>query len=57
MHPFRFFVDSSSWHVMQYKVFPTNHVWSLFLQLKYGKLIQMGHQSCLLPSPIRYCLI
>jgi len=26
MHPFKFFVDSSGWHVMQYKVFPTNHV-------------------------------
>jgi hypothetical protein len=29
MHLFRFFVDSLGWLVMQYKVSPTNLVWSL----------------------------
>jgi hypothetical protein len=28
MHIFRFFVDSSCWLVIQYKVSPTNPVWS-----------------------------
>jgi hypothetical protein len=28
MHQFRFFVDSSSWPVMQYKVSPTDPMWS-----------------------------
>jgi hypothetical protein len=51
MHLFGFFVESSGWHVMEYKVSLTNHVWSLFLQLDYGKLIQMGNQSCLLEYP------
>jgi hypothetical protein len=28
MHMFKFFVDSLSWLVMQYKVSPTNLIWS-----------------------------
>jgi len=29
MHMFRFFVDLSSWAVMQYKVSPIDLIWSL----------------------------
>ncbi len=28
VHPFRFFVDSSSWPMMQYKVSPIDNIWS-----------------------------
>ncbi len=41
MHLFQFFVDSSRWLVMQYKVSPTNSIWSPKdgLQFDYGSLM------------------
>jgi len=40
MHLFRFFVDSSGWLMMQYKVSPTNPVWSSIngFQIKLWKI-------------------
>lgn len=53
MHLFRFFVDLLGWLVMQYKVSPQIlfGVPLMLLQLDYGKLIQLGHQSCIPKCP------
>jgi hypothetical protein len=47
MHLFNFFVDLLGWLVMQYKVSPTNLVWSPIDAFPIRLLIQMGHQSCI----------
>jgi hypothetical protein len=61
MHMFRFFVDSLGWSMMQYKISPTNHVWSLI----DGPLIRLWETNpngspklpTRVPSPILYCAI
>ncbi len=61
MHLFRFFVDSSSWLVMQYKFPPTNLVWSSIngSQIKLRKVNPNGSPKLLtrVPSLVLYCPI
>jgi hypothetical protein len=58
MHLFRFFVDSSSWLVMQYKVSPIDHVWSLIdgLSIRLWKvnLDKSPKLHTRVPSPFPY---
>jgi len=53
MHLFQFFVDFSKWLVMQYKVFPTNSIWSPKdgLQFDYGSLMIKVTPSFLVEFP------
>jgi len=61
MHLFRFFVDSLGWLMMQYKVSPTNLVWSSIngSQVKLWKVNPNGSPKLLIRVPILilYCSI
>jgi len=61
IHLFIFFVDSSSWLVMQYKVFPTNPIWSPIngFQIKLWRSNPNGSPKLLtrVPSHIHHCPI
>jgi hypothetical protein len=61
MHLFRFFVDSSGWLVMQYKVSPIDNVWSpiegLLIQLWKANVNGSPKLPIRVPNPIPYCPI
>jgi hypothetical protein len=58
MHLFRFFVDFSSWPVMQYNVSPTDLMWSpidgLLIKLWKANMDSSPKLPTRVPSPILY---
>jgi len=58
IHLFIFFVDSSSWPMMQYKASPTDHVWSPIdgplIRLRKANLDSSPKLPTRVPCPILY---